>query len=162
LNEKQFRRFISSRTNKHLVFASSDLTPARSLSSQTSRFAPSPAATNNLPTLGAILKAEPLKPPAQNMRKLGDLLRTGAARRRPRRSLQGRLAAPGGGSEQVLHAAVCTGNQPQWQEELAKVKWRQQWMANIGPGLLKQSFWDPENCGVHFVLCLMEQLQKKK
>lgn len=57
-----------------LVSASSDLTPARSLSSQTSRFAPSPA-NNNLPTLGAILKAEPLKPPTQQMRKLGDLLR---------------------------------------------------------------------------------------
>ncbi|CAN6338240.1 unnamed protein product [Urochloa humidicola] len=50
-----------------------DLTPARSLSSQTSRIAPSPA--KNLPTLGAILKAEPLKPPAPQMRKLGDLLR---------------------------------------------------------------------------------------
>nr|CAB3462002.1 unnamed protein product [Digitaria exilis] len=51
-----------------------DLTPARSLSSQTSRVPPSPA-NKNLPTLGAILKAEPLKPPTQNMRKLGDLLR---------------------------------------------------------------------------------------
>ncbi|CAN6333831.1 unnamed protein product [Urochloa humidicola] len=50
-----------------------DLTPARSLSSQTSRIPPSPA--KNLPTLGAILKAEPLKPPAPQMRKLGDLLR---------------------------------------------------------------------------------------
>nr|CAB3465818.1 unnamed protein product [Digitaria exilis] len=51
-----------------------DLTPARSLSSQTSRIPPFPA-NKNLPTLGAILKAEPLKPPTQNMRKLGDLLR---------------------------------------------------------------------------------------
>ncbi|CAL5093775.1 unnamed protein product [Urochloa decumbens] len=50
-----------------------DMTPARSLSSQTSRIPPSPA--KNLPTLGAILKAEPLKPPAPQMRKLGDLLR---------------------------------------------------------------------------------------
>ncbi|CAN6347581.1 unnamed protein product [Urochloa humidicola] len=50
-----------------------DLTPARSLSSQTSRIPPSPA--KNLPTLGAILKAEPLRPPAPQMRKLGDLLR---------------------------------------------------------------------------------------
>ncbi|RLN29440.1 uncharacterized protein C2845_PM05G18860 [Panicum miliaceum] len=50
-----------------------DLTPARSLTSETSRI----IAANNkdLPTLGAILKAEPLKPPAQQMRKLGDLLR---------------------------------------------------------------------------------------
>ncbi|RCV18429.1 hypothetical protein SEVIR_3G322500v4 [Setaria viridis] len=51
-----------------------DLTPARSFSSQTSRIAPY-AANKNLPTLGAILKAEPLKPPAPQMRKLGDLLR---------------------------------------------------------------------------------------
>jgi len=51
-----------------------DLTPARSLTSQTSRVAPC-AAAKDLPTLGAILKAEPLKPPAQQTRKLGDLLR---------------------------------------------------------------------------------------
>jgi hypothetical protein len=60
----------------HLVPASSDLTPARSFSSQTSgRIASYAVASKNLPTLGAILKAEPLKPPAPHMRKLGDLLR---------------------------------------------------------------------------------------
>ncbi|EES17203.1 hypothetical protein BDA96_08G143500 [Sorghum bicolor] len=49
-----------------------DLTPARSFTSRTSRTTvPGP---QNLPTLGAILKAEPLKPPAPP-RKLGDLLR---------------------------------------------------------------------------------------
>ena len=57
-----------------MIAASSDLTPARSLTSQTSRVAPC-AAAKDLPTLGAILKAEPLKPPAQQTRKLGDLLR---------------------------------------------------------------------------------------
>ena len=57
-----------------MTAASSDLTPARSLTSQTSRVAPC-AAAKDLPTLGAILKAEPLKPPAQQTRKLGDLLR---------------------------------------------------------------------------------------
>lgn len=30
------------------------------------------------------------------------------------------------------------------------------------PGFTEAEFLDPENCGVHFVLCLMEQLQKKK
>ena len=58
-----------------MVSASSDLTPARSLASQTSRVAPCAATAKDLPTLGAILKAEPLKPPAQQTRKLGDLLR---------------------------------------------------------------------------------------
>ncbi|PAN20828.1 hypothetical protein PAHAL_3G414500 [Panicum hallii] len=52
-----------------------DLTPARSFTSQTSRIAPYAANNKDLPTLGAILKAEPLKPPAQQMRKLSDLLR---------------------------------------------------------------------------------------
>jgi len=53
-----------------------DLTPARSLASQTSRVAPCAATTKDLPTLGAILKAEPLRPPpAQQTRNLGDLLR---------------------------------------------------------------------------------------
>ena len=59
-----------------MVSASSDLTPARSLASQTSRVAPCAATAKDLPTLGAILKAEPLRPPpAQQTRNLGDLLR---------------------------------------------------------------------------------------
>ena len=58
-----------------MTAASSDLTPARSLTWQTSRVAPC-AAAKDLPTLGAILKAEPLRPPpAQQTRSLGDLLR---------------------------------------------------------------------------------------
>jgi len=96
------------------VSASSDLTPARSLTSQTSRVAPC-AAAKDLPTLGAILKAEPLKPPAQQTRKLGDLLRpAGAAGRRP---LQGRLAAPHRGGQPVLRAAVRAGHQLRREEE---------------------------------------------
>ncbi|XP_066359937.1 uncharacterized protein At3g27210-like [Miscanthus floridulus] len=49
-----------------------DLTPSRSFTSRTSRT--TLRAPHNLPTLGAILKAEPLKPPAPQ-RKLRDLLR---------------------------------------------------------------------------------------
>ncbi|TVU50422.1 hypothetical protein EJB05_01793, partial [Eragrostis curvula] len=49
-----------------------DLTPARSLTSQSSKTIP--PGSPILPTLGAILKAEPLKPPKQQ-RKLADFLR---------------------------------------------------------------------------------------
>lgn len=56
----------------HLFSSSSDLTPARSFTSRTSRT--TLRAPHNLLTLGAILKAEPLKPPAPQ-RTLSDLLR---------------------------------------------------------------------------------------
>ncbi|PWZ43538.1 Uncharacterized protein Zm00014a_005643 [Zea mays] len=52
-----------------------DLTPARSFASRTSGRNTPPPRPRDLPTLAAILKAEPLKPPPAPQRRLGDLLR---------------------------------------------------------------------------------------